>query len=196
MNVARATPSKSQLTLPSFSRWRLLNPYTSRHNNSFALGLVGFRAESQRLENPGVSVALGESVTTVRGAFLAGGLQEHELRLVPKDALSLALWRYQWEAGPRLGLVEPMARVGFTFAHLDLGHGFSFGLFSPRVGLGVWLKLARSRVGLSVFSEYLWRWVGSDSGFVHGLTLELQPQSEPLVRVPTPTSSPAGRERQ
>ena len=63
-------------------------------------------------------------------------------------------------------------------------------MFSPRVGLGLWVKLAHSRIGVSAFSEYFWRWVGSESAFVHGLTLEIQPDSLPLVK-PRATSSPA-----
>ena len=86
----------------------------------------------------GYSLAFSEGVTTVRGGFLAGGRLEHELRLVPKDALQLGLSRYYWEAGPRIGPIEPMARVGTTLLYLDYGKRFSFGMFSPRVGVGVW----------------------------------------------------------
>jgi hypothetical protein len=142
----------------------------------------------------GYFLALGEALTTLRGPFAAGALQEHELRFVAKDALSLALSRYQWEAGPRLGPLEPMARVGFTLLHLDVGHGVSFGMFSPRVGLGLWLTLPHARIGVSAFTEYFWRWVGNDSAFVHGLTLELQPDAGSLLR-PRATSSPAAPSR-
>jgi hypothetical protein len=63
-------------------------------------------------------------------------------------------------------------------------------MFSPRVGLGVWFKLPHTRLGVSAFSEYFWRWLGEPSAFVHGLTLELQPDAEPLLKPPV-TSSPA-----
>jgi hypothetical protein len=195
VNVAPARPSNSRVVLPSFSRWALLNPYTARHTSSLAFGLVGFRAGNDRAQNTGYSLAFGEAVTTVRGGFLAGGFQEHELRLVPKDALSLSIARYQWEAGPRLGPIEPMARVGVTLAHLDYGHGFSFGMFSPRVGVGVWLKLPGTRIGVSAFTEYFWRWTGDDSAFVHGLTFEIQPMAKPLMRYHAPTSLPASTSR-
>lgn len=186
---APAPVSKSPAGAPSFARWALLNPFTARHSSSFSLGLVGARPVTEPRENLGYFLALGESVTTVRGPFTAGALQEHELRLVPHDAFSLGLWRYQWEAGPRVGPFEPRARVGLTMLHLDVGHGVSFGMFSPRVGLGLWLKLPHSRIGLSAFTEYFWRWLGNDSAFVHGLSLEIQPDSAPLVR--RATSSPA-----
>ncbi len=150
---------------------------------------MGARPVTEPRENLGYFFAIGEGVTTVRGGFTAGALQEHELRLVPHDALSLGLWRYQWEAGPRIGPFEPRARVGFTAMHLDVGHGFSFGMLSPRVGLGLWLKLPHSRIGVSAFTEYFWRWVGNDSAFVHGLSLEIQPESPPLAK--PFTSSPA-----
>jgi hypothetical protein len=166
----------------TFGSWALLNPYTARHALSLTLGVVGFRPLPAARASPGYSLAFGEAVTTLRGAFAAGVLQENELRFVPKDALSLALSRYQWEAGPRLGPLEPMARVGFTLLHLDVGHGVSFGLFSPRVGLGLWLRLSHVRLGLSAFSEYFWRLAGDDSAFVHGLTFELQPEAAPLLR--------------
>jgi hypothetical protein len=186
--------SKKSATAPSFARWQLLNPYTARHASSAAFGLVGQRLVSERAENRGYSFAIGESLTTVRGAFTTGARLEYELRLVPKDALNLALWRYQWEAGPRIGPVEPMVRVGFTTLHLDVGHGVSFGMFSPRVGAGLWFKLPASRIGVSVFSEYFWRWLGNDSAFVHGLSIELQPDSAPLLKAHA-TSSRAHPDR-
>jgi hypothetical protein len=148
----------------------------------------------KRAENRGYSFALGESLTTVRGLWAAGARLEYELRYVPKDALSIALWRYEWEAGPRLGPIEPMVRVGFTTLHLDVGHGVSFGMFSPRVGCGLWFKLPSTRVGVSAFTEYFWRWLGNESAFVHGLTLEIQPDSAPLLR-PHTTSSRANPDR-
>lgn len=175
-------PARAERHAPSFARWPLLNPYTGRRARTLAFGLVGFRPLPERREILGYSLAFGEAVTTHRSAFAAGAVQEHELRFVPKDSLSLALSRYQWEAGPRLGPLEPMARVGFTLLHLDVGHGVSFGMFAPRVGLGLWFRLANARVGLSAFSEYFWRWVGDDSAFVHGLTLELQPDRGTLLR--------------
>jgi len=179
---------------PAYSRWALLNPFTARHSSGMTLGFVGFRRLSDRRENLGYSLAFGEGLTTVRGGFLAGGRVEHELRLVPRDALSLSLGRYYWEAGPRIGRFEPMARVGFSMMHVDYGQRVSFGMLSPRVGIGVWLKLPQSRIGVSAFTEYFWRWVGSESAFVHGLTLEIQPDARPLLK-PRATSSPAPRAR-
>lgn len=153
---------------------------------------MGFRPLLEPRQSIGFSLALGETLATVRNGLVAGGLHEHELRFVPNDAFSLSLSRFQWEAGLHLGPVEPMARVGFTLLHADVGHGVSFGMFSPRVGFGLWLVLPHSRVGVSAFTEYFWRWVGDDSAFVHGLTLEFQPSAEPLVRRKrAPTSSPA-----
>ena len=113
---------------------------------------------------------------------------------MPKDALILALGRYQWEAGPRIGPIEPMVQVGFTTVHLDVGHGVSFGMFSPRVGVGLWLKLPSSRIGVSAFTEYFWRWLGNDSAFVRGLSIEIQPDSAPLAR-PHAISSRANPDR-
>jgi len=184
-------PLVAAAPLPRFARWRLLNPYTSRHTDSLSLGIAGFRADSARSPIPGFSLGLGEQVTTVRGALWAGLSREFELRFVRHDALSLSLWRYQWEGGLRLGKLEPGVRFGMTLLHLDVGHGFSFGLLSPRVGAGVWFKLPRSRIGVSAFSEYFWRWTGDQSAFVHGLVLELQPDAEPLVQRSGVTSSPS-----
>jgi hypothetical protein len=163
---------------------------TARHASGLTLGVVGFRRLTEQRESLGYSLAFSEGLTTVRGGFLAGGRLEHELRLVPNDALSLNVARYYWEAGPRLGPIEPMARVGVTLMHVDYGQRFSFGMLSPRVGLGLWFKLPQSRVGLSAFTEYFWRWVGDPSAFVHGITLEIQPDALPLVK-PRATSWPA-----
>jgi hypothetical protein len=193
----QAAPAKAERRpsrVASFDSWVVLNPYTARHAHSLTLGVVGFRPLPAAAETPGYSLSFGETVTTLSGPFAAGVMQENELRFVPKDALSLALSRYQWEAGPRLGPLEPMARVGFTLLHLDVGHGVSFGIFSPRVGLGLWLRLPHARLGVSAFSEYFWRLTGDDSAFVHGLTFEFQPEASPLLR-PAVTSSPASRAR-
>jgi hypothetical protein len=88
-----------------------------------------------------------------------------------------------------------MARVGFTLLHVDVGHGVSFGIFSPRVGFGLWLRLPHARVGVSAFSEFFWRLAGDDSAFVHGLTFEFQPEAPKLLapRVTSSLSSPARR---
>lgn len=153
--------------------------------------MLGSRSLSATKQDLGYSLGLGEGLTTVRGRFLVGGRLEHELRLVPRDALSLGLGRYYWEAGPRVRFFEPMARVGLTFLHVDYGHGFSFGMFSPRVGAGLWFKLPQSRVGVSAYAEYFWRWAGGPSAWVRGLTLEIQPDSPPLVVPRRATSSPA-----
>ncbi|HYJ09774.1 MAG TPA: hypothetical protein VEX18_12220 [Polyangiaceae bacterium] len=186
-------PAPPSATWRSSSRWALLDPYTARHASSLSFQLIGSRVLPERAPSSGYALALGESLTTVRGAFQAGALQEHELRWVPDDALTLTLSRYQWEAGPRLGLLEPRARVGFSLLHLGYGDdGFSFGMFSPRVGAGVWLALGSAHLGVSVFAEYFWRWVGDDSAFVRGLSFELQPGAAPLRR-PRPAPPPPRR---
>ena len=139
------------------------------------------RPLSAAKSSPGYALAYGESLTTARGPFLAGALREHELRLVPRDALSLTLSRYQWEAGLRLAVLEPQLRVGFGLLHVDVANdGVSFGMLTPRVGAGLWLKLDGARIGISIFCEYFWRWAGHESAFVRGLTLEIQPSAPPL----------------
>jgi hypothetical protein len=157
-----------------------------------SFSVLGSRPVDQHSDSRGYAIAGGESVALLSGVLMAGGMQDHELRFVPDDALSLALSRYQLEAGVRLGPFEPMVRVGFTTLHLDIGHGFSLGLFTPRVGAGVWLKLGKARLGASAFSEYFWRWLGDDSAFVNGLTFELQLET-PMQRPTTSWPSPRGR---
>jgi hypothetical protein len=191
--AAPATKTRAPVA-PSYASWQLLNPYTAREAHTTSFGLVGYRPLPEQRESVGYSLAIGESLMTLHGAFATGGHRENELRFVPKDSLSLALSRYQWEGGLRLGPLEPMVRVGFTLLHLDVGHGFSFGMFSPRVGAGLWLALPKMRIGVSAFSEYFWRWVGDDSAFVHGLTLEVQLTTGPLLR-PRATSSPSSPSR-
>jgi hypothetical protein len=183
---------------PQRARWALLDPFTARHARVLGFSLLRSRLLPADASSSGYGLTVGEALTTLRGSFLAGGLLEHELRLVPADAFSLILSRYQWEAGPRLGLVEPLVRVGFSVAHFDYGSsGFSFGMLSPRVGAGVWLTLSGLRLGVSVFSEYSWRWLGEPSAFVRGLSFELQPAAPPLRRPrrpwlpPRATSSPS-----
>jgi hypothetical protein len=167
----------------SSTRWPLLDPYSARHARSLSFQVVGFRLLPAKTASAGYAFALGEALATTRRAWMTGALQEHELRLVPDDALSLTLSRYQWEAGPRLGRLEPRVRVGFSLLHVDYGHGhFSFGMLSPRVGAGLWLDLSGAHVGVSAFAEYFWRWLGDESAFVRGLTFEVQPRAAPLRR--------------
>ncbi|HKY36333.1 MAG TPA: hypothetical protein VJN18_10365 [Polyangiaceae bacterium] len=178
-------------SVPQRARWALLDPFTARHARTLGFSLLRSRSSPDTAPTTGYGLAFGEALTTLRGSFVAGGLLEHELRLVPADAFSLTLSRYQWEAGPRLGPVEPLVRVGFSLLHFDVGSsGFSFGMLSPRVGAGLWLTLPALRLGVSVFSEYWWRWVGEPSAFVRGLSFELQPAAPPL-RKPRATSSPS-----
>jgi hypothetical protein len=188
-------PLPQPRTWRSSARWALLDPYTAHHYRLFSFQLVDFRELSARSPSPGYALSLGEGLSTVRGAFQAGALQEHELRLVPDDSLSLTLSRYQWQAGPRLGPLEPRVRVGFSLLHVDYGDdGWSFGMFSPRVGAGLWLNLGSLQLGVSVFSEYSWRWFGDQSAYVRGFTFELLPRAAPLrqPRAPAPvTSSPS-----
>jgi hypothetical protein len=174
---------------PKRVRWALLDPFSARHASNIGLTLVRSRRLSDADLATGYGLSWGESLTTLRGSFMAGALLEHELRLVPSDSISLTLSRYQWEAGLRLGSLEPLARVGFSVLHVDVGSsGPSFGMFSPRVGAGLWLKLPTLRLGVSAFAEYFWRWVGDESAFVRGLSLELQPSLPPLRK-------PRGRPR-
>lgn len=192
-------PQPPARTWRSSTRWALLDPYTAHHHQLLSFQLADFRELSARSPSPGYAVSLGEVLTTVRGAFQAGALQEHELRLVPADSLSLTLSRYQWQAGPRLGPLEPRVRVGFSLLHVDYGDdGWSFGMFSPRVGAGLWLSLGAMQLGVSVFSEYSWRWFGDQSAYVRGFTFELlsraaplrQPRAVPAAPAPS-TSSPS-----
>jgi hypothetical protein len=173
-----------------------LEPNRLRHTSNMAFSLLGSRPVSAHTESRGYAIAGGESMTVRSGVLLAGGMQEHELRFVPDDALSLSLSRYQLDAGLRLGPLEPMVRVGFTTLHLHIGHGFSLGLFAPRVGAGLWLKLSKVRLGASAFTEYNWRWFGDESSFVRGLTFELQletPMQRPAPGGATSWPSPRGR---
>jgi hypothetical protein len=156
------------------------------------------RREQEVTPNTGYSLGFGEVLTTLRGSFLAGAMLENELRWLPGDGLWLTLSRYQWEAGPRLGPIEPVVRVGLSVMQVGVGkEGPTLGFLSPRVGGGVWLKLSEVRLGFSAFAEYSWRWLGDQSSFVRGLTFEVQPAAPPLRKprrappVVPATSSPS-----
>ena len=86
-----------------------------------------------------------------------------------------------------LGPLRPVARVGFTMLHIDVGDRVSFGMFSPRVGAGLWFTSRWLDAGVSVFSEYFWRWVGGPSGYVQGVTFELR---LPLRKLPPARYAP------
>ena len=173
------TPSPLRSWLPSNPDYRYLS--------GGSLQLLSFRPASSAAATRGYALAGGESFGVLGGGFIAGGSQETELRWVPDESLSLSLSRLQLEAGPRLGPLQPVARVGFSLLHLDVGHGLSFGMFSPRVGAAVWLTSRRFDVGVSVFTEYVWRWVGSASGYASGVALEIR-----FAKPKPPVAAPAG----
>jgi hypothetical protein len=161
-----AKPAPRLSWLPSSPRYRYLS--------GGSLQVLSFRPATSAAAMRGVAVAGGESFGLLGGGFIAGGSHETELKWVPDDALSLSLSRLLLEAGPRLGPLLPVARVGFSLVHLDVGHEVSFGMFSPRVGAAVWLTTRRFDLGVSAFAEYVWRWVGSASGYASGVALELR----------------------
>jgi len=176
----------------------LLDPFTARHARTIGLSLLRSRREPEVTPSTGYALAFGEVLSTPRGSLVAGAMLENELRWLPGDGVWLTLSRYQWEAGLRLGPIEPLVRVGFSVLQAGVGkQGPSLGMFSPRAGAGLWLQLSSLRLGVSVFSEYSWRWLGDDSSFVRGLSFELQPAAPPLrkARRPPPstpaTSSPS-----
>ena len=123
--------------------------------------------------------------------------QPHAIHLAVIAALVIALdqltkWTMLYEVG--IAQRPPIEVTAFFRLVMVWNDGVSFGMFSPRVGAGLWLALPQVRIGVSIFTEYFWRWVGNDSAFVHGLTLELQPNTGPLLR-PRATSSPSAPSR-
>lgn len=164
--VESRAPSRKVGWLPS-------NP-AYRYHAGGSLQLLSFRPSSSREASRGYAIAGGESFGVLGGGFVAGGSHESELKWVPDEALSLSLSRVQLEAGPRLGPLLPVARVGFSLLHVDVGDRVSFGMFSPRVGAAVWLTSDRFDIGVSLFTEYVWRWFGSASGYASGVALELR----------------------
>jgi hypothetical protein len=166
-------PQTAQPPRPPRLSWLPANPHY-RYLGGGSLQLLSFRPSSSHESARGYAIAGGESFGVLGGGFIAGGSHETELKWVPHEALSLTLSRLQLEAGPRLGPLLPVARVGFSLVHVDVGERVSFGMFSPRVGAALWLTGRTFDVGVSVFSEYVWRWVGSPSGYAGGLALELR----------------------
>lgn len=154
-------------------RWAFLEQYDWRHLGQGAFSFLWSRPTSSNVASRGYALSGGESLALLPGAFAVGGMQDFELRFVPDDALGLHLSRYHLESGLRVGALEAMVRVGVTTLHVSYGDGFSVGMFSPRVGAGAWLWLGAARLGVSAFSEYCWRWLGDESAFVQGLSLEL-----------------------
>ncbi len=153
--------------------WLPANP-SYRYLSGASLQLVSFRPGSRAEAMRGYAISAGDSFGVLGGGFIAGGSHETELKWVPDEAVSLTLSRVQLEAGPRLGPLQPVARVGFSLLRLEAGRELSFGIFSPRVGAALWLTSRSFDIGLSVFTEYVWRWIGAESGYANGVALELR----------------------
>jgi hypothetical protein len=81
-----------------------------------------------------------------------------------------------------------VARVGFSLLRLEVGHGVSFGMLSPRAGAALWLTSRHFDVGVSVFTEYVWRWIGNASGYASGLALEIRVARPKPSEKPSPVS--------
>jgi hypothetical protein len=103
-------------------------------------------------------------LATVRvGAFQIAGGTGTAFRLFGAHGAA-ASFTYQSVASVRLGPIEPEVGLLLDTFTLDVVRGkVSFEFLSPRASAGASVRLThRLLIGVSVYTEYLWRWLGDD----------------------------------
>jgi hypothetical protein len=123
----------------------------------------------------GLELAWGPSLAAREGAFHFTGLVQMDLRAFDASSWALAISTHGFEVATHVGPLVPYVRAGAALLTLDdFAGNFSAELFSPRVGAGVGMQVARRlEVAIGAYAEYFWRWFGP-SALVHGVVLDVR----------------------
>ncbi len=162
---------------------KLFDMRRSDFDVGLVLGPIWYRPTNEGAFTRGVGeLRIGSGVHTRTPLLSAGGLTDVCLRSFSGSEYSLS-YVHQAASRLKLGPLEPEALFGFAIVTVDnLQHDLSFGLFSPRVGFGVGLRLGGLRIGVQANSEYQWRWLARDV-FLYGLMVDVRLQSaQPTVQ--------------
>ena len=130
------------------------------------------QSEAQE-RRPGFGIAVGSATHRVPTPGFLFGSQQLALRVLDSQSYSLSLSRHLVRGGLVTGPFEASAGFGFSTITVDVIHGaWSAGLLSPLATAGFGLRFGATRLCVSAYSEYLWRWT-QDDFWVRGLSLSL-----------------------
>lgn len=155
---------------------KLFSTQSSTYGLTLAGGPLVYRSVHDATFSNGVFEArLGRTITTAKYPFFLAGYRYIDVRMFDTKSYALSVL-HEIGGGVALGPLEPEVRIGVHLIELDVFRGsYNASLFSPRVAAGAALKLAKFRVDILGYSEYLWRWFGASylsRGLIVGLTLD------------------------
>jgi len=157
------------------------------HEQGLRVAPFSYRPTSGEAWERGWELGGTMSVTSVQRPFFLTSFQSTTLRVLDSRSYSLSLLQSGALVGLRIGPVEPEAGIALSTINLDIFHkDFSFGMFSPRAAAGVGLRFGEVRLSVHAYSEYLWRWLGTDY-YTRGVALTVRVQRPP----PTPATEPS-----
>jgi hypothetical protein len=183
---------------------KLFSTQSSTYALVLAGGPISYRSVHDAAFESGVFEArLGRTITTPKYPFFLAGYRYIDVRMFDTKSYALSLL-HEIGGGVALGPLEPEVRFGFHLVDLDVFRGnYNASLLSPRVSVGAAIKLAKFRLDVLGYSEYLWRWFGPSyltRGLVIGLSLDTpRPRERSFTEsdgtvLPTPAAEiPAGR---
>jgi hypothetical protein len=156
--------------------WSLFDPYLSPRGLVLSGGPTWERGpDGAGPRRGGFEAFFGRTLETRRSVLFTRLELEFGVRVTGGDEWVVALPRYSYAAGLRLGPVEAAARAGVSVAEVHFGAGgFGVGFFSPRVAAGLAVRAGPVRIGALAFSEYAWRWFSGPDARVDGVLLEFE----------------------
>ncbi len=130
----------------------------------------------------GLTVALGQSLTTFRPGLWVRLDRRIQLRFTRRSTYMLELSSYDYLAGVRLPWLELGGGVGVVPVGMDTSQGdFSLSVLSPRAVATMGLALGPVRFSLDLFQQYTWRVWGGNNAWIRGFSVQLA-ATRPVVK--------------
>lgn len=172
---SKVQPTVTAATVPLiWNVWPLFDPYASRRENAYAFGLDTSVPVRSTEQHPGWSLSVGQSMTTLRTHMWVRLQRDFVFRVSAPSSFALELSSYRFLAGLRALGLEVGPSVGLVPLALDLTDGrFGVSGLSPNAGLEFSFKIGVVRTAISAYEQFVWHWLGSDSSWMHGLSLQL-----------------------
>lgn len=182
--VGTQAASAQDAAPPGVGSVKLFDMLRATHEGGISLSRLDYRPTSGTHWQQGWEVAGSIAITNRQEPFFITGYQATALRVLDSKSYSLSILQSGALVGCRVGPVEPEAGIAISTIMVDLLHDdFSVGMFSPKASAGFGIRLGDLRIGAHAYSEYLWRWLGTDL-FVRGVELSVrirrQPPGHPL----------------
>lgn len=165
---------------------KLFDMLRATHESGISLSRFDYRPTSGTQWQRGWEFGGSIAITNRQEPFFITGYQATALRVLDSKSYSLSVLQSGALVGCRVGPVEPEAGIAVSTIMVDLLHDdFSVGMFSPKVSAGFGIRLGDVRIGAHAYSEYLWRWFGTDL-YLRGVELSVrirrQPPGHPLFQ--------------